>query len=67
MKNLIFSSLTILIFNITAIAQEFSPYIKVGESSKTIEQVSDEVIAALNNASFTILGQSNPEGNVDES
>ena len=63
MKNLIFSSLTILIFNITAIAQEFSPYIKVGESSKTIEQVSDEVIAALNNASFTILGQSNPEGN----
>ncbi len=63
MKNLIFSSLTILIFNITAIAQELSPYIKVGESSKTIQQVSDEVIAALNNASFTILGQSNPEGN----
>ena len=63
MKNLIFSSLTILIFNITAIAQEFSPYIKVGESSKTIEQVSDEVVEALSSASFIILGQSNPEGN----
>jgi len=63
MKKLIFSSLTILVFNITTIAQELAPYIKVGESSKTIEQVSDEVVAALNNASFTILGQANPEGN----
>jgi len=63
MKKLIFSSLALLIINISVIAQEYSPYIKVGESSKTIDQVSMEVIDALNNASFTILGQSNPEDN----
>jgi len=62
MNKLIISILAILITNFSAFAQEFSPYIKVGESTKNIQQVSDEVIAALNNASFTILGQYNPEG-----
>ncbi|RXP45178.1 hypothetical protein EC396_15920 [Lutibacter sp. HS1-25] len=62
MKNLIISALTIVIINLNAIAQNYSPYIKVGESSKSIQQISDEVTAALNNASFTVLGQYNPEG-----
>lgn len=62
MKKLIISSLTLFLLNFNAIAQEFSPYIKVGESTKNIQQVSDDLITALNNASFTILGQYNPEG-----
>jgi len=62
MKKLIFSSLAI-IFTFNTIAQEFSPYIKVGESTNNIQQVSDEVVTALNNASFTILGEYNPKGN----
>ena len=57
MNKLVISILAILITNFSAFAQEFSPYIKVGESTKNIQQVSDEVIAALNNASFTILGK----------
>jgi hypothetical protein len=63
MKNLTLSCLIFLLVNLTATAQKYSPYIKVGESTKGIQQVSDEVLTALNNASFTILGQYNPEGN----
>lgn len=62
MKKLIISSLILFLLNFNTIAQEFSPYIKVGESTKNIQQVSDDVIAALNNTSFKILGQYNPEG-----
>jgi hypothetical protein len=63
MKNLTLSCLIFLLVNLTATAQKYSPYIKVGESTKGIQLVSDEVLTALNNASFTILGQYNPEGN----
>ena len=60
MKNLIFSSLAILIFGITTTAQDLSPYIKVGESSKSIQVISNEVKSALQNNSFEILGEYNP-------
>lgn len=61
MKNFIFSSLVIFIINFNLFSQELSPYIKVGESSKSIQLVSDEVVDALTNNSFTILGMYNPE------
>jgi uncharacterized protein (DUF302 family) len=62
MKKFIFSCIAILVLNLNTIAQDLSPYIKVGESTKTIQQVSDEVKTALENNSFTILGTYNPEG-----
>jgi len=63
MKKLIFCSLAILILNFATIAQDLSPYIKVGESTKTMQLISDEVTNALQNNSFEILGEYNPEGN----
>ncbi len=60
MKNFIFSSIILLFFSFNMLAQELAPYIKVGESSETIQQVSEKVIAALQSNSFTILGSNNP-------
>lgn len=62
MKKLIFScfAIVVIIFNTTA--QDLSPYIKVGESTKSIQQVSEEVKDALESNSFTILGTYHPEG-----
>lgn len=61
MKNLILSSIVFLFF-VGSFAQNISlsPYIKVGESSESIQQVSDNVINALKSNSFTILGTYNP-------
>ncbi|PCH53938.1 MAG: hypothetical protein COC22_01305 [Flavobacteriaceae bacterium] len=61
MKKLIFSSIAIftIAFNLTG--QDLAPYIKIGESSETIQQVSDKVIETLTVNSFTILGTYNPE------
>jgi uncharacterized protein (DUF302 family) len=63
MKKILLSSLAIFIFSLNIVAQELSPLIKVGESSKNIQQISDDVINALENNSFTILGQYNPGEN----
>jgi uncharacterized protein (DUF302 family) len=62
MKKLIFScfAIVVIIFNTTA--QDLSPYIKVGESTKSIQQVSEEVKDALESNSFSILGTYHPEG-----
>jgi hypothetical protein len=62
MNKLIFSSLALLVISLNSIAQAFSPYIKVGTSSNSIEQVNNEISTALKNASFSILGTYNPEG-----
>lgn len=62
MKNLILSSLTIIILQFSLIAQDLSPYIKVGTSSNSINQVSEEITQALKDHSFTVLGNYNPEG-----
>ena len=60
MRKLIFSSIAILGIVFHSIGQELAPYIKIGESSETIQQVSDKVIEALKTNSFTVLGTYNP-------
>jgi len=60
MRKLIFSSIAIFTIAFNSIGQDLAPYIKIGESSETIQQVSDKVIEALTANSFTILGDYNP-------
>jgi hypothetical protein len=60
MKKLIFSSIAILILNLSTEAQDIAPYIKIGDSNESIQQVSDKVISALESNSFTVLGTYNP-------
>ena len=60
MKKLIFSSIAIFILIFNSIGQDLAPYIKVGESNETIQQVSDKIINTLKDNSFTILGTYNP-------
>ena len=60
MKNIIFSIITIVSFYFNSNSQELSPYIKIGESNETIQQVSEKVITALKDNSFTVLGTYNP-------
>lgn len=62
MKTLILSITAIIAFNLNSFCQELAPYIKVGETSETISVVSDKIINALQNNSFTILGTYNPSG-----
>jgi len=61
MKKLIFSSITIILFSLSVFAQDIAPYIKVGETTNSMQQTSEAVIKALQNNSFTILGKYNPE------
>ncbi len=61
MKKLIISSISIILFSFSVLAQDVSPYIKVGETTNTMQQTSEAVINALTNHSFTILGKYNPE------
>ena len=60
MKNIIFSIITIVSFYFNSNSQELSPYIKIGESNESIQQVSEKVITALKDNSFTVLGTYNP-------
>lgn len=60
MKKLIFSSIAILMLNLSAVAQDIAPYIKIGDSNESIQKVSDKVISALESNSFTVLGTYNP-------
>jgi hypothetical protein len=60
MKKLFFSSIAIIILSFNSIGQDLAPYIKVGESNETIQQVSDKIIHTLKDNSFTILGTYNP-------
>ncbi|WP_298285990.1 hypothetical protein [uncultured Lutibacter sp.] len=60
MKNLIFSSITIILMTFTAFGQEVAPYIKVGESSESMQQVTEKVTQALQNNSFNIIGNYSP-------
>jgi len=54
----------ILIFSLAfnAFAQDLSPYIKVGETTDTMQQTFDSVVAALKDNSFTVIGGYNPSG-----
>ena len=65
MKKSIILWITISLFlgNNWVKAQEISPYIHVGDMSKTIEQTEIEVIKALEGNGFEILGQYHVENN----
>jgi hypothetical protein len=60
MRKLILSSLAVLIITFNSFGQDISPYIKIGESSESIQQVSEKVINTLKENSFTVLGMYNP-------
>ena len=60
MKKIIFSSIAIFSIVFHSIGQDLSPFIKIGESNETIQQVSDKIIEVLKANSFTILGDYNP-------
>lgn len=62
MKHLILSVIALSFFQFNLIAQDLSPYIKVGESSNSIQQVSESIIQTLKDNSFTVLGAYNPAG-----
>ncbi len=62
MKNLVISVLIIIAFGLNSIAQEIAPYVKIGESSESMQQTSKKITEALNNNGFTILGNYNPAG-----
>lgn len=62
MKKLILTVITVFFSTIYFYGQELSPYIKVGETSETMQQTSDKIIKALKDNSFTVLGSYNPSG-----
>ena len=65
MKKLILSITVIIAIGFTSFAQEIAPYIKIGETNESIQKASENVIAALENNSFIILGSYNPSGKSD--
>ena len=60
MKHFILCAIALSLVHFNLISQELSPYIKVGESSNSIQQVSQSIIQALKDNSFTVLGTYNP-------
>lgn len=55
-------SLIVIIGGSLAYAQELSPYIKVGESTESINTISNQVTDALKSSDFNVLGSYNPSG-----
>ncbi len=62
MKKLILSAIALILVNFYTVGQDLSPYIKVGESTESIQQVTKNVIQTLKDNSFTVLGAYNPSG-----
>ncbi len=60
MKQFILTVISIVLVNFYSVGQDLSPYIKVGESSESIQKVSEKVIQTLKDNSFTVLGSYNP-------
>ena len=60
MKNLILSSLVLFTINYNLLAQDLSPYIKIGESTESIQELTQKVISTLKNNSFIFLGAYSP-------
>ncbi|MFI1744191.1 hypothetical protein [Thalassobellus sediminis] len=60
MKHLILSVITLVSIHFNTAAQDLSPYIKVGESTKSIQEVTKEVISTLKDNAFNVLGTYNP-------
>ncbi|MDV7187664.1 hypothetical protein R3X25_10260 [Lutibacter sp. TH_r2] len=64
MKKLFISILLVCSFNYLA-SQELSPYIKVGESTESVENISAKIITTLQNNQFTVLGTYNPSSKMN--
>lgn len=62
MKYFILSAVALALVQFNLNAQELSPYIKVGESLNSMQQVSESVTQTLKDHSFTVLGIYNPAG-----
>ncbi|NCO63815.1 MAG: hypothetical protein GW839_06475 [Flavobacteriales bacterium] len=60
MKHLIISVITLFSVYFNSFGQDLTPYIKVGESTSSIQEVSEQVIQTLKEHSFTVLGDYNP-------
>jgi effector-binding domain-containing protein len=62
MRKLIISIILIAFTGLSIISQELAPYIKVGETTETMQQTYDKVITTLKDNSFTVLDAYNPSG-----
>ena len=60
MKKIVLSIVALVGFALHSSSQEIAPYIEIGKSNNSIQQVSEDVLAALRENSFTILGTYNP-------
>lgn len=60
MKNLVLSLFVFFTISFTMLAQELSPYVKIGESTESIQELSEKVISILKDNSFIVLGTYNP-------
>ena len=60
MKNLILSSFVFFTVTFNMFTQELSPYIKIGESTESITELTEKVVSVLKDNSFTVLGTYNP-------
>ena len=60
MKNIFISLIFTLLFGTVSFGQNLSPYLKIGETTETMQQVSEKITEALQKNSFTILGSYNP-------
>ena len=60
MSHLIISVISLLLVQLSSFGQELTPYIKVGESTLSMQELSDKVIQTLEDNSFNVLGTYNP-------
>ena len=60
MKKIVLSIVALVGFALHSSSQEIAPYIEIGKSNNSIQQVSEDVLTALRENSFTILGTYNP-------
>lgn len=60
MKHLVLSVIAFISINFNTAGQDLSPYIKVGESTKSIQEVTKEVFQTLKVNGFIVLGSYNP-------
>lgn len=65
MKNLMLGFTVIIAFGLNTLAQEITPYIKIGETNEGIQKASENVIEVLEKNAFIVLGSYNPAENND--
>ena len=60
MKKIFITLIFTLIFSTASFGQNLAPYLKIGETTESMQQASEKITKALQNSSFTILGTYNP-------